>query len=1075
MAVPSRATARTTPRAPTSPPRRRSAAPASAVHELQTRAGNAAVSRLIASDGGAHAAADRASGPVEAAAAFIRRAERTLPRGLAPPPPPRATPGPPGAAAQAQANTRPAAQALAGLKATPAPTAKPAAPRAAQAPADAIPVHQKPGSIAAEAASKRAPADAMTIPLAEAADRGPRSEQAMARLDGAPAGLVAFGAAINARIGALRDRAVGNAAAASADLRSETVGQREGVRAAVQSSRAAAEGIIRGTRGDVVAGAADARAASSARTQAARAAASATGAAEAARLDEAVATGRTDAQALFTTAESDVRGAGQKEGQRGRAHANDLGQQAVALGRQEAAAQRASEPDDADLAQRKADAVVEVAQHYAEQLRDDGASLASDVAEQADQAATQVTAESQTTVDGVGQVAAGGREGVTQLMTSVGQGIDGVEQQGRQQLDAAEAGALGEVDNLQQAAAGRGEAMLAEGEASLDAALAAGLVANAKIAGQAGEMLDEAGEGAIAELAQAAAAAPPAPVVARDTDPSSGSVATAPEPQAAALDALDAVGPGLDQSAASQSAELKQSVQGAAAGANQSGAAWVDETQNNMSRLGTTATTGLAQVADAAGTQAEQTLAEGTKQAGSEVDRVGGEVKRSVSDIRGQVDGGVGQAVDNLHAGTEEGVQHADSTFGEVPGAMREAAEAQESWWGRATSWISNQLSDTWKAIKGMADWKFVASLVVGIGAAILVGAGVALLIASAPFTLPGLAVVLLVGAAAGAAGFAAAQVTGNLLDPNPNTKWYSGVGHAAILGAFVGAAGAAATFYGLSLAAGTLVVMGAAGVGTVVANVSTGREWDDHLVANTLIIGIFHGVIKGITDRIPALSTEKNPAETRETSDYRPPPAGRAEVVVDNGARVTAGDLKASPDGWECDLSDSQTGARYGYAEVEKNADGTPKGGPHLTIDPTNARLPDGTPVTLKAQGFSWTVESLRAAVDAFRAKFSKGPADMGGLLAWKNLANFQQEFFDIRAANPGLAEGVVAERAARATSFGQHRIGMGYGDISVQYGNMGDVGALTNVPKWVEVSAKPTTPGVVPVKPGGRDDAGE
>lgn len=95
-----------------------------------------------------------------------------------------------------------------------------------------------------------------------------------------------------------------------------------------------------------------------------------------------------------------------------------------------------------------------------------------------------------------------------------------------------------------------------------------------------------------------------------------------------------------------------------------------------------------------------------------------------------------------------------------------------------------------------------------------------------------------------------------------------------------------------------------------------------------------------------------------------------------------------------------------------------------------------------------------------------------MGGLLAWKNLINFQREFAKIRDANPTLSEGVVAERAALATSFGQHRVGVGYGNLTVRYGNMADITlndgtVLRNVPQWVEVQAEPTTPGALPVKP--------
>jgi hypothetical protein len=82
-----------------------------------------------------------------------------------------------------------------------------------------------------------------------------------------------------------------------------------------------------------------------------------------------------------------------------------------------------------------------------------------------------------------------------------------------------------------------------------------------------------------------------------------------------------------------------------------------------------------------------------------------------------------------------------------------------------------------------------------------------------------------------------------------------------------------------------------------------------------------------------------------------------------------------------------------------------------------------------------------MKQAMDAYVRRFGTGPLNMGGQLAWANLANFQAEFAKIRAAEPSLAEGVVAERAVKAISFGKHRIAMGYGDISVRYGNMGDV----------------------------------
>ncbi|MGB3185758.1 MAG: hypothetical protein WBG36_10370 [Ornithinimicrobium sp.] len=958
----------------------------------------------------------------------------------------------------------------------------PASTRPDGARAEPVGPEQRSESIAKQAESMRTPTDNLAVPMGEAAGHGPASQQALAELAAvgqARPDLVGLGAAIGERVGSLRNRAVHNAEAASVTLRAEAAQQRTGVRSAVGTSRAEVSGAIRDTRSRIVATSANARSAIAQRGAGARSEARAVGAAESARLNDSVAQGKLTTEETFRVAGSDVMEAGAEQAARGSQHASDRADQALALGRAEAEKQRRSE-DDEDLAGRKAEAVQNVARRYAEDLREEGRTLSAQVTEQATEAASEVTAEAASSVEAVGQVAEGGATGVQELMASVGEGVGTVETQGREQLAAASQGALSEVDALDQAVQGRAEALLAQGEAAVDAALASGVVAHASLAGQGAQMVDEAGKGALIQLKEAAESSSDTatPVVARQAGAPEAAGAQGPETGQSAgagaqvLDSLDEVGPGLDASAAAQAADTVESLQGASSAAAEGGSAWAQETHGQTGRLQEVAVGGLDQVADAAAAQADATVAQGATQAGSEVDRVSGEVDSSVSNISSSVDGGVTEAVGNLRGGTDEGIQHQDTTFGEISGEMQSAAQAQDSWLGRAGSWVSDQLSDTWKAIEGMADWRFVASLLVGIGAAILVGAGVALLIASAPFSLPGLAVVLLVGAAAGAAGFAAAQVTGNLLSTDPTTRWYDGVGHAAILGAFVGAAGAGATFAGWTLAAGTLAVMGAAGVGTVVANLATGKDWDDHLLANILIIGVFHAVIKTVRDRVSSRRTSQNPEETRRTSDYEPPPAERPTIVVEGAERVVAGEMQRTATGWECELFDQETGARYGYAEVEATPEGTPRGGPHLTIDPTDARLPDGTSVRLAAEGFSWTTASLRAAIDAFRAQFGRGPANMGGLLAWSNLLNFQRAFAQIRAANPGLSEGVVAERAARAISFGRHRIGIGYGDISVEYGNMGEVTlpdgtVLTDVPLWVEVQARATTTGPLPTVP--------
>lgn len=106
---------------------------------------------------------------------------------------------------------------------------------------------------------------------------------------------------------------------------------------------------------------------------------------------------------------------------------------------------------------------------------------------------------------------------------------------------------------------------------------------------------------------------------------------------------------------------------------------------------------------------------------------------------------------------------------------------------------------------------------------------------------------------------------------------------------------------------------MGAAGVGTVVANLSTGRPLDEHLVANILIIGLLHGALKAVTDRIPGRGTAKTDS-TDQTSPHREPRPGGTEVMVDSAERVTATDFEpVTGGGLKCRLVDSDTGARSG------------------------------------------------------------------------------------------------------------------------------------------------------------------
>jgi hypothetical protein len=530
--------------------------------------------------------------------------------------------------------------------------------------------------------------------------------------------------------------------------------------------------------------------------------------------------------------------------------------------------------------------------------------------------------------------------------------------------------------------------------------------------------------------------------------------------QSEALGQLGQVGPTVEQAIESQTGELTQPLADTADQTAEAGSAWVAETQSQVGEVTAALDGGLAQITEGTGSGLDSMLQQGQSQAGAEVDRISEEAAGQVAQIQDSVDGGVGEATTNLQSGVDAGTEHASTTLNQATPAMNEAAAAQGSWYSALGHWVSSQLSQLWEAFTSIFSLGFLIDLAVGIVTAVAVAA---LVIAAAALigVTGGLALALVVGIAAGAAGFAAAQMSANVRNGDPLMQ---GVGHAAILGAFVGGAAALGTFYGLGLAAGTGLVMLGAGIGTIVANVSTGRAPDDHLLANIVILGIFHAVVKAVSDRLPSRRT--TPTETdRETTPYQRPP-GAPEIVVESPSRVTATDFVDQPDGgWICYFVDPQTGARFGYAEVEAGADGRPNGGPHLTLDPQRARMPDGSPVVLKASGFSWTPEALRVAIEAFRRKFGSQPANMDGLLAWSNLVNFQQAFARIRAANPNLSLRMVAEQAAREISFGKHRIALGYGDISVEFGNIGDITlpngtVLSSVPRWVEVQARPTLP---------------
>jgi F0F1-type ATP synthase assembly protein I len=466
------------------------------------------------------------------------------------------------------------------------------------------------------------------------------------------------------------------------------------------------------------------------------------------------------------------------------------------------------------------------------------------------------------------------------------------------------------------------------------------------------------------------------------------------------------------------------------------------------------------------------------------------QIATSLSGQIGQIESGFKQGLEQYRGGLNEQVASAEDRVREprqdlpnrIDTAQRRAEErSKQGFWERQWNDFVEMVSDP-GFLAGLITGLLLAALVI-----FVVGTGGLGLLAI-------LAIGAVIGAISAGVGTFVSQITGgsysNLFSGNVSLSRvdWGQIGINMALGAAFGAGLAAAEFLGatvigLSVAAGFL---------TFISNIATGQPWDKNLLANMALTGLFARLMKtkaarALTEKIGNSSRTRQVETNEETTPYQgiKLPSGTRTIEVES-SNIKATEPRLVNGEWQYALYDKASGAEFCWIEVEATASGTPKGGPHLTLLPRAAKIPaTGESVVLEPRGgnFKWTDVSLRAVIDAFEAKFGHRPANMDGLIAWGNLENFQSTFAQIRDANPGMPIESVAEQAARQISFGTHRIALGYGDISVKFGNFGDVTlttgkiaghTLSNVPKHVYIYARPTgSPPIIPPPQIDRNDS--
>ncbi|MGW8391283.1 PAAR domain-containing protein [Pseudoduganella sp. HUAS MS19] len=147
--------------------------------------------------------------------------------------------------------------------------------------------------------------------------------------------------------------------------------------------------------------------------------------------------------------------------------------------------------------------------------------------------------------------------------------------------------------------------------------------------------------------------------------------------------------------------------------------------------------------------------------------------------------------------------------------------------------------------------------------------------------------------------------------------------------------------------------------------------------------------------------------------------------------------------------LDESGEGAVYVRAEGEDHTVGLismTDDGPQFYLD-NRVVTSAGESIKLKLEGGSMTEAALEQTIAAHQALYNKPPPSLSGSLADKNLANFRNEFAQLRAQDPVSSDQAIADMAIRRISFGANRIKLGYGDLTTDIGNFDANGLPTKV----------------------------